>query len=389
MPRAAANALAMPRSGIREIMDLAWATPGCIHLQVGEPSFATPPHIVAAAAEAGAAGWTKYVPNAGIPELRSAIADKIRRVNRFEADAEQVIVTNGGMGALFAGMLAVGEPGDGVLLPNPGWPNFGMVAELRQLRARFYRLNAEEGFLPTVAELRRAADAGTRLLVLNSPSNPLGTITPAERLAEIMEFAEQRDLWVISDECYDAITFDDSFASTAAVGGPQRVITVGTFSKTYAMTGMRVGYAVVPGELAPVLTKLQEPITACVNAMAQRAALAALTGPQDSIAEAVAAYRKRRDAAAAALDEAGIRYVLPSGAFYLWVDTSAWGPDSHAFALHLLSEHGVAVAPGTAFGDAGAGWVRLSLATELDPLLTGIGRIAAALESPRYGSTSG
>jgi aspartate aminotransferase len=372
----ALTAATMPRSGIREVMDLAWATPGCIHLEVGEPSFPTPAHIVEAVAEAIRGGWTKYVPNAGIDELRTALAKRIAEHNGFTVDPEQVIVTNGGIGALFTSMLATGEAGDGVLIPDPGWPNFAMIAQLHGLRAQPYRLRAEDGFLPTCDALAAAADAGTRVLMLNSPSNPLGTIIPADRLAEILAFAAERDLWVISDECYDAITFDDTWASTAAVGEQDRVLTVGTFSKTYAMTGLRVGYAVVPRVLAPVLAKLQEPIVACVNATAQRGALAALTGPQDAVEQMRLAYAERRDALAALFDRLGVRYLKPSGAFYMWVEIAGRADDAHTFAMELLRERGVAVAPGTAFGASGEGWIRLSLATDLDSLLEGARRLA-------------
>ncbi|WP_329248284.1 aminotransferase class I/II-fold pyridoxal phosphate-dependent enzyme [Actinoallomurus sp. NBC_01490] len=372
----AATAATMPRSGIREVMDLAWATPDCIHLEVGEPSFPTPAHIVEAVAEAVRTGWTKYVPNAGIGELRTALAEKIAVHNGFTVSPDQVIVTSGGIGALFTAMLAAGEPGQGVLIPDPGWPNFAMIAQLHGLRAQPYHLRAEEGFLPTVEALAAAADAGTRVLILNSPSNPLGTITPADRLRDILRFAAERDLWVISDECYDAITFDDTWTSTAAVGEQDRVITVGTFSKTYAMTGMRVGYAVVPPVLSPVLAKLQEPTVACVNAAAQRGALAALRGPQDEVRRMRDAYRERRDALAALLDRLGVRYIRPAGAFYMWVEIADRADDAHTFAMELLRKRAVAVAPGTAFGASGEGWVRLSLATDLDTLLEGARRLA-------------
>jgi aspartate aminotransferase len=376
MPVPAPTAATMPRSGIREVMDLAWATPDCIHLEVGEPGFPTPAHIVDAVAEAARTGWTKYVPNAGVPELRDAIAEKIASHNGFRVSPEQVIVTNGGVGALFTGMLATGEPGDGVLIPEPGWPNFAMIAQLHQLRSQPYKLRAEDGFLPTVAALEAAADAGTRILILNSPSNPLGTIIPADRLAEILTFAAKRDLWVVSDECYDAITFDDTWASTAAVGEQDRVVTVGTFSKTYAMTGLRVGYAVVPPVLSPVLAKLQEPIVACVNATAQRGAIAALQGPQEPVDRMRAAYQERRDQVSALFDRLGVRYLPPSGAFYLWVEIAGRADDAQTFALELLRKRGVAVAPGTAFGPSGEGWVRLSLATDLDALLEGARRLS-------------
>ena len=379
-PCAAATAATMPRSGIREIMDLAWATPGCIHLEVGEPSFGTPEHIVEEVARAARDGWTKYLPNAGLPDLRAAIADKMATHCGYAAGPEQVVVTNGGVGALFGAMLATGEPGDGVLIPDPGWPNFAMIARLHGLRDQRYELRADQGFVPAAADLAAAADAGTRVLVLNSPSNPLGSVIPAARMADILAFAADRGLWVISDECYDALTFDDTWVSTAAVaagmGEAARVVTVGTFSKTYAMTGLRVGYGVAPPELASVLAKLQEPTIACVNAPAQRGALAALTGSQDAVAEMRDTYRARRDLLSAELTAAGVEHLVPAGAFYLWARLGPRWPRAHAFALDLLRKEAVALAPGTAFGPSGEGWVRLSLATGTEALLTGARRFA-------------
>jgi aspartate aminotransferase len=378
-PAAAPTAAGMPRSGIREIMDLAWATPDCIHLEVGEPSFATPPHIVDAAARAAQDGWTKYVPNAGLPVLREAIAGKLRRHNGVQVDPGQVVVTAGGVQALYAAMLAVTEPGDHVLLPDPGWPNFAMIAHLLHLSPDFYPLRADHRFLPSIEDLERSLTPKTRLIVVNSPSNPLGSVIPASLLREIVTFAERHGLWVISDECYDAITLEPGFSSVAAAGDPDRVLSCFSFSKTYAMTGWRVGYVAAPPKIAPVLQKLQEPIIACVNAPAQMAALAALTGPQDAVHQMVSDYRRRRDLLQALLSERGISFLPPAGAFYAWVSLGTQAPPAREFAARLLAERKVAIAPGTAFGAEGEGWVRLSLATDTDFLLEGARRLAGLL----------
>jgi aspartate/methionine/tyrosine aminotransferase len=366
----------IPQSGIREVMELSRSVEDAIHLEVGDPSFPTPPHIVEAAARAARDGWTRYVPSAGIPALREAIADKLRKHNGVEVEPGEVTVTAGGIGAVHTAMAAVLEPGDEILLPDPAWPNFRMIAGVLHAEERRYPLRAECGFLPEVEDLERATGPRTKAVLVNSPSNPLGTIIPAERLREIVEFAARHDLWVISDECYDQITFDGTFASVATVGEPERVLSCYTLSKTYAMTGWRIGYLVGSPAAAVLGDKLQQALVSCVNAPAQMAALAALTGPQDAVAEMRETYRERRDAVLALLAEHGTGCVRPAGAFYAWIDVRGRAPSAHRFAVELLRQLEVAVAPGTAFGPAGEGWVRISLATETDLLLEGARRLA-------------
>jgi aspartate/methionine/tyrosine aminotransferase len=365
-----------PQSGIRELMELAWAVDDAIHLEVGDPSFPTPPHIVEAADRAAREGWTKYVSSGGIPALREAIAGKVRKHNGFDVEPGQVTVTAGGIGAVQAAMVAVLEPGDEILIPDPAWPNFPMIASLLHAPERRYPLRAEHGFLPEVDDLERARGPRTRALLINSPSNPLGTIIPAERLREILAFAERHDLWVISDECYDQITFDDTFTSAAALGDPDRVLSCFTFSKTYAMTGWRIGYLVTPPAAGTIGDRIQQALVSCVNAPAQMAALAALTGPQQVVAEMCETYRERRDALLALFTEQGVACPRPAGAFYAWVDIRDRAASAHRFAVELLRRERVAVAPGTAFGPAGEGWVRLSLASDTDALLEGARRLA-------------
>jgi aspartate/methionine/tyrosine aminotransferase len=369
----------MPRSGIREVMDAAWQTPGAIVLAVGDPNFPTPPHVVDAADAAARAGKTGYVSNAGIPELREALAEKIRTRNGYDVTANEIVVTNGGVEGIFAALATVLDPGDGILLPDPGWPNFAMTATMLRARILSYPLVAENGFLPALADLERLCDAGTKAVLLNSPSNPLGAVIDRERMREIAAFAESRNLWLISDECYDETVFDDRFVSAAAAGDPQRTIAIYTFSKTYAMTGWRVGYVAAPPRAVAQIAKLQEPLISCVNVPAQHAALAALTGPQDVVGQMVSAYRERRDEVCRRLAAARVPALKPSGAFYVWADVRASGLSSRDFAFALLRERGVAVAPGTAFGPNGEGFVRISLATEPSALYEGIDRLIAAL----------
>lgn len=357
-------------------MDLAWAAKDVIHLEVGEPNFPTPPHIVEAAARAARGGQTKYVANAGIDELRQAIADKLGTRNGWAVSKDDVVVTAGGVQALYLSLLALLEPGDGVLVPDPGWPNFRMITAVLNGMVQPYPLRALEQYQPCVEDLEAALTPATKAVILNSPSNPLGSVVSAARLSDILAWSRDRGLWVISDECYDEIVFGEGFVSTGALGSAPNVISCYSFSKTYAMTGWRVGYAVATDEdVRNCLAKLQEPVISCVNAPAQAAALAALEGPQDVVAEMRDAYLARRDAAVQALGAGGVQVRVPSGAFYLWADVSPWGTDDWELASSLLTKAGVAVAPGTAFGANGAGFVRISLATEMPALLEGISKL--------------
>jgi aspartate aminotransferase len=367
---------AMPRSGIRAFMDLAWAAGDVIHLEVGEPNFPTPPHIVEAAARAARDGQTRYVPNAGVPELRQAVADKVRRRNGYPAAGDDVIITAGGIQALHLSMLALIGPGDGVLVPDPGWPNFRMITTMLGGVVQPYPLRPNQRYQPRVEDLDAAANPATRAMILNSPSNPLGSIVSEARVAEILAWSRERGIWIISDECYDEIVFDQAHASPRSLGWSDHVISCYSFSKTYSMTGWRVGYAVVGrDDLRALLAKLQEPLIACVNAPAQAAALAALAGPQEVVAGMRRAYQDRRDAAIAALRAAQVEVLAPSGAFYLWADVSPWTTDDWALGTDLLYEARVAAVPGSAFGAHGAGFLRISLATEMPALLEGIRRI--------------
>jgi len=370
------TAESMQRSGIRELMDLAWKTPGCIRLEVGEPNFPTPAHIVEAAIEALRSGRTKYVPNAGIPELREAIATKIRTSNHFEATVDQVTVTVGAVQGLFCTLLALTEPGDRVLLPDPGWPNYSMMAHILHLEKDYYVLRPENGFLPELDELEAAVTPRTRAIIVNSPSNPLGTILSADPLREVCEFAQRHQLYVISDEAYEHVLFEPGFVSPGALNASDRVVSVFTLSKSYAMTGWRVGYVVAPKTLSPIIQRLQEPQISCVTTPCQVAAVAALNGPQDVVADMMATYRRRRDALGKVLVERGISYVRPAGTFYTWVSLGGANLSAREFVMRLLAERGVAVAPGDAFGPSGEGWVRLSLAADDDSILEGATRLA-------------
>ncbi|MET9240787.1 aminotransferase class I/II-fold pyridoxal phosphate-dependent enzyme [Nonomuraea sp. NPDC003709] len=378
--RAAPAVAGMKHNGIRTIMDPAMSgtRPDLIRLEIGEPGFPTPAHVVRAADEAAAAGRTKYTANAGIPELRAALSDKIKRVNGFDARPEDIVVTAGGVQALFATLTALVEPGDDILIPDPAWPNYIAFGKILGASTTAYSLAPESGFLPDLAELERLVTPRTKVLMLNSPSNPVGSVFPAGTLAELIAFAERNDLWIVSDECYDQVVFDDTFASTAAVGGAERTISVFTFSKTYAMTGWRIGYLAAPPSLAEIITRLQEPMVSCISTPGQYAARAALTGPQDEQRAMVATYRANRDLAVGEFAAHGFDVYRTQGAFYLWMRTGNRDLDGMEIAKRLITEHGVAVGPGPAFGERSGEYIRLSLAASADDLGEGIRRICAS-----------
>ncbi|HEV2742879.1 MAG TPA: aminotransferase class I/II-fold pyridoxal phosphate-dependent enzyme, partial [Rubrobacter sp.] len=331
---------------------------------------------VDAAHEAARKGLTRYAPNAGIPVLREALAEKIARRNGYGARPDQVVVTQGGIQALYLALRALLEPGDEVLLPEHAWPNYRMIAHLLGARVLPYPLVAEGGFLPRLEDLERLATPRTRAILVNSPSNPLGTVVPRELMEGLLAFARRRALWLVSDEVYDEVVFDGDFVSAGSLAEPgDRLVSVYSFSKVYAMTGWRVGYLVAAPDLARILTGMQEPIVSCVNTPAQMAALAAVTGPQGLVREMSDSYRARRDEVLGVLDRGGLPSSRPSGAFYVWADVSEAGVPSMDLAKSLIEREHVAVAPGSAFGELGEGYVRLSLASAREGLLEGTSRL--------------
>jgi len=377
VPTSTSSVTRIHRSGIRTLMELALRDPEAIRLEIGEPDVPTPAHVVAAAGRDAAAGHTGYTSSTGTPELRAALAEKVRRVNGLDVTPADVVVTHGAMHGLAMAINALAGPGDEVLLPDPEFPNWRMAAVAAGVEVATYPAHAANGFVPTLEDVAAAVTPATKVIVVCSPNNPTGAMYPADLLAGVVELARERDLWVFSDECYEAITFGTPHVSPAAFDTDGRVLTFFSFSKTYAMTGWRLGYVVSrdPG-VVDLLGQVAEATVACPSSVSQRAALAALTGPQDDVAAAVASYRERRDAAVALLAARGVPSVEPQGAFYLMVDVSAATGDSEAFALRLLDERHVAVSPGSAFGAAGEGMVRVSLAAGRPALLEGLDRLA-------------
>ena len=377
MPSYTANALSVPESGIRRIHEIALTLDDVLSLAVGEPDLPVAPHVLAAASEAWLADDTRYTANAGIPELRTAVAAKLRRDNGIDVGIDQVWITPGATEALYLALGLILSPGDEVLIPDPGYTTFTMAPRMQFADPVPYPLDPEHDFLPQVADLDALVTPRTRGIILNSPSNPLGVVYPEAVVRGLVEFAQRHDLWIVSDEVYEAFSYDLPHISPASID-PTRVLTVQSFSKTYALTGGRVGYLVTPPLPGDTLRNFQEALISCVNSPAQRAAIAALEGPQDAVAEAATHYRGNLAAATALLDERGIRYREPDGAFYLWVDVAyATDGDVAAWAERFLIERRVSVAPGSAFGSAGEGWIRVCAAAMRADLLEGLRRLPA------------
>jgi aspartate/methionine/tyrosine aminotransferase len=380
MPEPSSRITRMPRSGIREIMDLAALRPDTLHLEVGQPDFATPQHIIDAACHAAATGYTGYTANRGLLEVRETIADKLLRENGIRTSPDNIVITCGAVNALFESLAALVSPGGAVLLPDPGWPNYTMMADTLGARVVRYPLVPDEGYRPDLDRLVELARAEQpHVLVINSPSNPTGAVFPRSVMQHLVEIAGEHNMYVISDECYEHIVFDGEHVSPASLDGGDRVVSVFSMSKSYAMTGWRIGYVCGPPGAVDQIAKVQEPVVSCATTIAQKAAQAALNGDQRCVHEMISTYRQRRDMVVELLAAAEMLIKRPEGAFYILADISATGSDSNAFSRQLITERDVAVAPGLTFGPSGGGLVRLSLATDSQQLHSGVTRMINAV----------
>jgi len=364
-------------SGIREIANEAIRRPGTIRLDVGQPDFPTPQHVKDAGKRAIDENKTFYTHTQGLLSLREKLVDKLARVNGIKTTPEAIACGPGGVGAIAAMFAAVLEQGDEVLLPDPGWPNYRMMLPWLGTRGIFYPCPPEYGFQPDLESLARLISPRTKILVVNSPNNPTGAVYPEATVAAMIDLAQSHNLWLLSDECYDQIVFDGSWTSPAKLApDDDRIVTAFTFSKTYAMTGWRLGYIAGSVDLIDTATKVLESNSSCVSTITQVAAEAALTGPQDCVGEMVSAYRRRRDLVVDILKDAELLISEPTGAFYIMADVSLRGLPAREFSFALLREQGVSAAPGTAFGEVASEAVRISLASSEADLREGVGRLA-------------
>ena len=354
-----------------------------ISFSIGEPDFQTPAPICEACIDAIRAGKTKYAPNAGLQELKEAIARKARAIYGNDYDpVREIVVTNSAMDALRLSFAAILDDGDEVLIGDPAWanhPNHPVLAGGKSIRVPLYK---EYRFTPRIEDLEQAVTPRTKAILLNYPNNPTGAIIQQEDLAAICAFAERHDLFIVSDDAYYRIVFDgEPFRSAAMLEGMrERTLVIQSFSKTYAMTGWRLGYVAGPADLIEAIGRINENSCSCVNTMVQWAGIAALEDERTEAAvdEMVREFQKRRDIVYERINKIpGLSCEKPKGAFYAFVDIRGTSINSEDFSNRLLEKYHVGMTPGTGFGRRGEGYVRLSYATSTDKLMEGLDRIAA------------
>lgn len=359
-----------------------------IHLEIGEPDFDTADHIVEAGCRALRNGQTHYTPTAGIPELREAIAADVARSRRIEVSPEQVVVTPGGKPIMFFAILALVEEGDEVLLPNPAFPIYESMVNFADGRPVFVPLRQENDFRFDLDEFRSGISDRTKMVILNSPANPTGGVLTPEDMAGLAEILGERpDIFVLSDEIYSQLLYDSPFTSIASEAGLDpdgRTIILDGFSKTYAMTGWRLGYGVMPGWLAEAVARLQVNSNSCTNAATQYAGLEALNGPQDAVKEMLNEFRARRDLIVAGLNDLpGVECATPQGAFYAFPRITGTGYEAGELADLLMEEAGVACLSGTGFGKYGEGHLRFSYANSRENISRALERMDEVLQNSR------
>ncbi|MBA3627699.1 MAG: pyridoxal phosphate-dependent aminotransferase [Chloroflexi bacterium] len=356
-----------------------------IHLEIGEPDFDTPANVREAAKRALDEGWTHYGPPLGLPALREAIATDATARKRFAVDPENVVVTPGAKPIMFYALLALAQPGDEVIYPDPGFPIYESMTRFVGATPVPIPLREENEFRMDVQELRSLVTDRTRLIIFNSPHNPTGSVLTEEDLRAIADLAAERDITVLADEIYGRILYEGEHHSIAALPGmAERTIVLDGFSKTWAMTGWRLGYAILPPDLLPVFSRLIINSVSCTSSHSQMAAVEALTGPQDDVEAMVEEFRARRELIVNGLDAIpGIRCLKPHGAFYVFPNVSGTGMAGPEMANRLLDEAGVACLAGTAFGRVGRDHLRVSYANSRENISRALERIAQVAASDR------
>lgn len=359
-----------------------------VSLAAGEPDFPTPTVICDAAKKALDEGFTRYTATPGIPALRTIIAEKLVRENHFAATAANIVVTSGAKQALYNAAQVLLDPGDEALVFTPCWMTYFEQIRLAGATPVCVPTTPQSGFIPTADEIKAAITSRTRAIFVNSPSNPTGAVLPRQTLKEIATIALRHDLWVISDEIYEKLVYGVEHVSIASLGKEiaERTVTIGGCSKTYAMTGWRIGFLCAPLQIVQAVSNIQDQVTSNANSIAQKGAIAAFKIPADEIEQVRASFEQRRDLILELLSHIpDVVTQKPCGAFYVMPDISAYFceavPDDCAMAEYLLEEAKVAVVPGSVF--EGAGHLRLSYAASENDIREGVGRIAAALQKLR------
>lgn len=367
----------LPRSGIRELMGMALTIPDSIRLEMGEPHFPTPAFVAERLQGFLLRGEIRYTPTVGIPSLREKIAAKLFEEKGWQVPVDQIIVLPGSLFGTVTVFRTILSPGDEVLVPDPGFTNHFSQVELCGGKAIHYHLRPENHYFPDFAEIRRLVNTRTRAILVNSPSNPLGVVFPRETLEEIARLAEEYGLLVISDEAYEKYVYQGRHVGMFEVVNPERLVTIFSFSKTYALTGWRVGYMVVPPSLFPHCAKVAEYLIACTSHISQKAAEIALDLPRGEIENMVRYYDGNRRIAVALLSEGGFRFFNPQGGYYVWVDVREFGRPSLDFCKELLLKEKVAVAPGDTFGESGEGFIRISICRRKEEVEEGVKRLVS------------
>jgi len=348
-----------------------------VHLEIGEPDFDTPANIVEAGVEALHKGWTHYGPSAGLPELRQAIAQEVSRSRGVQVASDEVVVVPGGKPIIFFTILAFADVGDEVIYPNPGFPIYESMIHYVGAQAVPIRLQEEKDFGFAVDELASLITDRTKLIILNSPHNPTGGVLSKRDIADIAVAIGERNIMVLSDEIYSRLIFEGEHHSILSVlGFKERTILLDGFSKTYAMTGWRMGYGVMRPDLATHITRLMTNSNSCTASFTQVAGIEAIRGDQSSVDRMRAEFQRRRDVFVAGLNRIkGFSCRMPKGAFYVFPNVTRTGWKSKKLADALLEEAGVACLSGTAFGDFGEGYLRFSVANSLENLNKALERI--------------
>lgn len=372
-----------PRSVIREMFAMQAGMENVVSFALGEPDFTAPQHVIDATVASFQRGETHYTPNAGIPALREAVA-KSYQERGLDYSPNEIIIGAGAISVLCLACTAILDIGDEVLLPDPGWANYkGLMMQVGAVPVPV-KVKEENGFMYDIDDLRAAITPKTKMLLLNSPSNPTGGVASAENLKAIAELVKEKDLYVLTDEIYRELLWDDEpYTSIASFPGmKERTVVVDGFSKKYAMTGFRLAWGAAPEEVIVTMTKLLENVLSSVNEGVQWGGVAALTGSQEPVEEMKKQYRRRREIIVKGLNSIkNVSCMSPKGAFYAFANISRTGLKSRDFAIRLLQEKHVVVVPGTGFGEGGEGFVRLSYATSEENIVEGLKRIKEFVES--------
>ncbi|MEM2896954.1 MAG: pyridoxal phosphate-dependent aminotransferase [Candidatus Bathyarchaeia archaeon] len=368
---------------IRKLLfEISSKMPDVINLGIGEPDFDTPKNIKDAAKKALDEGFTHYTSNAGLFELREAIAKKLKEENRIEANPEtEIMVTLGGMQALHLAFSSLLKRGERVLIPTPAWSAYAPAISIAGGIPVEVGTSEKNEFKASIEDLEKSLSKKTKAIIINSPNNPTGSVLTKDEIEEIADFAVEHDLTIISDEIYEKLIYEGEHISVASLDGlKDRVVTINGFSKTYAMTGWRIGYAVAKEETISKMLKHQMYDATCPTSFIQKAAIEALTGPQDSVKSMREEYARRRDFVYKRLIEMnGVSAIKPKGAFYIFPSMKAFKMSSEKISAHLLKEARVMILPGSIFGKCGEGYVRISYAIAYEKLKVALDKVSEAL----------